>query len=212
MKKQLFIAGVVGVIALGGGSFLYQQSFAAEGEKSPVQVTQPAQVQVQANNPSELLVKPDKQAEAPPGVVDILKVPNGENLLPKAILESSNGKAKTSSVEANSAVTPSESKVSARKTEEGYILRTVYHLSNGAEVICSQAPSKIDPDAGVQKLQEAYSQEKVEVTDINGNVAAYVDGEKRKVVHLITKNHLFTASTVNGTLDDLFNVVKQIQE
>lgn len=208
MKRQLFIAGVAAVVALGGGSLLYQQSFAAESEKSQVQAHQTEQEQ--AINSSEVLVKRDKQAEDLPGVIDISEVPEGENLLPKVILESPNGT--TSSVEANSIGTPNEAKVFTRKVEDGYIFRTVYYLSNGVEVVSTQAPANIDPEAGIQKLREAYSQEQVEVTDINGNIGVYVDGQSRKVVHLITNNHLFTASTVNGTLDDLMNVVKQIHE
>lgn len=70
----------------------------------------------------------------------------------------------------------------------------------------------MDEDGTIQYLlKNSYKQEKIEVTQINGNTTAYVDGEKRRVVHLITKDHFFTAITLNGTIDDLKNILEQIQ-
>ena len=56
-----------------------------------------------------------------------------------------------------------------------------------------------------------FNNENMEVTQINGHAAAYVDGKKRRVVHLFTNKHIFTAATYNGTINDCKNILEQIQ-
>ncbi|WFB61566.1 hypothetical protein [Paenibacillus sp. BR1-192] len=64
----------------------------------------------------------------------------------------------------------------------------------------------------IESLKKSYYLETSELTEINGLKALYVDGEVRKVVHLISDGHLFTVSANTATLEELTDIVKQIHE
>ncbi|MCA0757071.1 hypothetical protein KP806_18575 [Paenibacillus sp. N4] len=173
---------------------------AIEGEKTQdqVYVTQGGKIPA----PTEIPVQPG-QGTLPRGTIDISEVPAEENLVPRSI---------ESSIDPNSVL--KETEIRATKTdEEGLILRTRYTELNGTEIMFTQAPAFMDEDGTIQFVQDRYDRETVELTLINGHTAAYVDGEGRKVVHFISKDHFFTASTssLNGTIENCINIMEQIQ-
>jgi hypothetical protein len=201
MKKHLVIMGLA-LFTLGSGGFIYQ-TYAAAGEKTQ------AEAQVETNStqgeqvPAEI---PATQIGEPaPGAVDISEVPADKIFVPRSVHVPNVANAKT-------ADTLKETGIFARNTEYGLLLRTTYYSPSGAEIVFTQGPVTEDEDGTIQSLKNSYKLENVEVTEINGHTVVYVDGVKRKVVHLITKDHLFSVSTLNGTLDDLKNIAEQIQE
>ncbi|MDQ8739490.1 hypothetical protein [Paenibacillus sp. LHD-38] len=187
----------------GGTNF---QSYAPEvnGDKQTnlgLDVTQGEQAPI--NDETEVPVQPDQQGEQMPGTMDISEVPADKIFVPRSVYDPA-----TDSV-------LKETEIRATDTEDdGLILRTEFTTLNGIEIWFTQASAFKDEEGTIKFVKDAYDQQTVELTQINGHIAAYVDGESRKVVHLITEDHFFTASTssLNGTIDELKNIMEQIQE
>lgn len=215
MKKALAIAGFVAILASGG--FIYQANADKDNTitEAPV-TTSPVEQKKEVENASATpQLQPESedisntQGAKPEGTVDISSVPANEVFVPKSVPDVSS-KLKTAA--ASDDIVLKESEILARVTNIGLQLTTFYKTQTGSEIIFNQVPATLSEEKTIESLKNSYNTEKVEVTEINGHTAAYVDGAHRKVVHLITPNHFFTASTVSGSLDDVMNVISQIKE
>jgi len=207
----LSILGIT--LALNGGDFLKSSTNAGgtnltsyTPEANADEQTQIGTDVTQGGQPAtEIPAQTEQQGEKMPETIDISEVPADEIFVPRSIHDPNSTNTETDSV-------LKETDIWARNTDDGIILRTTYHSSNGVEIIFSQAPAFKDEDGTISFVKDAYN-ENVEVTEINGHIVAYVDGESRKAAHLITKDYFFTASTssLNGTIDDLKNILEYIQ-
>lgn len=191
-----------------GDSSIQQNSFV---EANVVEQTQDEKNTTQGgriptNNSTAFPEKTDQQGKLISGAIDISKVPADEIFVPRSVHVPDAANTTNDSV-------LKESKIFASMTDNLLVLRTTYYSPSDVEIVFSQAPATMDEDKTIQSLKKAYKKEKVELTQINGHTAVYVDGEYRKVVHLITKDHFFTASTsnANGTIEDCKNILEQIQ-
>ena len=203
MKKTLFVASVATILASGG--FIYHSyadgnsSAQTQATTSSVVTNQEAQSSQAVNN--DATVNQDTQLE---GTVDLSTVSANEIFIPKSVPDIS------SITKSNVFLT--EGEIYARKTDIGLQLRTFYNTQSGSEILFTQVPATLTDEETIASLENSYHLEQVQVTKINDYTAAYVDGENRKVVHLMTSDHFYTASTITGTLDDVMNVIGQIKE
>lgn len=207
----LSILGIT--LALNGGDFLKSSTNAGgtnltsyTPEANEDEQTQIGTDVTQGGQPAtEIPAQTEQQGEKMPETIDISEVPADEIFVPRSIHDPNSANTEKDSV-------LKETDIWARNTDDGIILRTTYHSSNGVEIIFSQAPAFKDEDGTISFVKDAYN-ENVEVTEINGHIVAYVDGESRKAAHLITKDYFFTVSTssLNGTIDDLKNILEYIQ-
>lgn len=198
MKKQIGYLILGGALILGSGVFVYN-TYAADVEKSNQD-----QTQVQAQTPPEAVVESSTLTE---GLVDIKTVPAEDIHIPNLAQDNSSLR---SAEDATTSLKPINTTVT--KSELGLLIRQSYKSSNGTEIIVSQTDSRLDEAATIESLKNSYKLENVQLTKINGHTAAFVDGQARKVVHLITEKHFYTVSSPNGTLEELLNIAKQIQE
>ncbi|KOP68508.1 hypothetical protein AMS62_27150 [Bacillus sp. FJAT-18019] len=216
MKKKFFIAGLTGALLLTGGGLLYQTS-AAEADRNTTidipsdTVENVSQDEVTSVNvqQSEEKIAPDP--DAPQFGVDLSQVPGGELRIPENI-EGPSATVSTHSTQSSSEISSLEQKsLNAKKFDDGYHFQSTYQAQNGTEFLVLQSPIETDINTTIQAIKEFYK-ETVELTEINGHQAAYVDGKERKVVHIFAKDRAFAVSTYNGSLDDALNVAKQIAE
>ncbi|WP_068497672.1 DUF4367 domain-containing protein [Paenibacillus kribbensis] len=209
MKKQLVAVALGGALVIGSGAFVYN-SYAAESEApSQVPVETKAEaidastVQAPTETPAETVVESSGDIE---GLINISDVP-AENIHIPNLAQGASLKA-TAAEKHN--LKPLNT--TALKGENGLIIRQSYRGTDGTEIMVIQTESQMDEQATIDSLKDSYKGEKVESTKINDHTAVYVDGEERKVVHLITKDHFYTVSSFNSTLDELMEIAKKIQE
>ncbi|SFA75593.1 hypothetical protein SAMN05216312_101304 [Cohnella sp. OV330] len=147
----------------------------------------------------------DISSALPIGRIDISEVPADENFIPKSVQLSHDSEGSTSYLEGSA--------VSAENTERGFTLRTTYRTSDGVEFLFVQAAEPVPEEETLQWFltSDAYGTEKKEQTEIQGHAVIYVDGEVRRVAHLITDKHLFTVMTNEGTVDDCMEILEQIE-
>ncbi|KOP65905.1 hypothetical protein AMS62_12160 [Bacillus sp. FJAT-18019] len=199
MKKQVAIVALSSLLILGGGGFAYY-SYAAEVEQevqnSTVEMFQTTEQTIEIKQ--ETTVGP---GVTPEGLVDITDIPAADIHIPlpedKLSLQSSE---------------ITQNNFQAMQREYGLHLRSLFTTADGDQIRVSQTDARKDISAVIESLKNDYSLETVELTEINGFTTLYVDGEFRKVVHLISNDHLFTVASSTATLDQLIDIAKQIHE
>ncbi|MFM9278057.1 hypothetical protein [Paenibacillus jiagnxiensis] len=217
MKKKIVVAGLTSALLLTGGGLMYQ-TYAAEADSDnsvnnttvedvAVQGEDTASTEIEVTEVQEVIVEPDPNVEDP--AVDLSDVPEGELLIPESIKAAAPATA-TNSLQSGDTPELKQIGLAAQNLDDGYHFRATYQSQNGSEIIVTQAPAS-DAVQTIESIKGFYS-EPVDVSDINGHPVAYVNGKERKVVHLVFKDRIFTASTFNGSLDDAYNVIEQIQE
>ncbi|MFB5674806.1 hypothetical protein ACE3NQ_14230 [Paenibacillus terreus] len=214
MKKKIAVAGLTGALLLTGGGLMYQ-TYAAEADSTTTIDTPSDTVgNVSEDEATSISVQPEERIEPDPNAqqfgVDLSEVPEGELRIPEDIKEPS---AAVSINSEQSSVVPDlkQTNLFAQDFGDGLQFKATYQSQNGTEFLVSQNPLLTDEDGTIQAIKEFYN-EPVGETEISGHQAAYVDGKERKVVHFFVKNHGFSVSTFNGSLDDALNVAKQILE
>jgi hypothetical protein len=209
LKKQLVAVALGGALVIGSGAFVYN-SYAAESEAlSQVPVETKAEAidastaQAPTKTPVETVVESSGDIE---GLINISDVPAEDIHIPNLAQEASFKTAAAGDVSLKPLNT------TALKSKNGLIIRQSYRGNDGTEIMVIQTESQMDEQATIDSLKDSYKEEKVESTKINDHTALYVDGQERKVVHLITKDHFYTVSSFNGNLDELMEIAKKIQE
>ncbi|MGW8444403.1 DUF4367 domain-containing protein [Paenibacillus sp. S33] len=209
MKKQLVAVALGGALVIGSGAFVYN-SYAAESETpTPIPVETKAEAidtssaQAPTETPAETVVESSGDIE---GLINISDVPAEDIHIPNLAQGAS---LKTAAADKHS-LKPLNT--TALKGENGLVIRQSYRGTDGTEIMVIQTESQMGEQATIDSLKESYKEEKVESTKINDHTAIYVDGQARKVVHLITKDHFYTVSSSNGNLDELMGIAKKIQE
>ncbi|WP_418027005.1 DUF4367 domain-containing protein [Paenibacillus sp. JJ1722] len=209
MKKQLVAVALGGALVIGSGAFVYN-SYAAEAEvpsqvpdETKAEAIDTSTVQTPTETPAETVVESSGDIE---GLINISDVPVEDIHIPNLAQEAS---LKATAAEKHS-LQPLNT--TALKGENGLVIRQSYRGTDGTEIMVIQTESQMGEQATIDSLKESYKEEKVESTKINDHTAIYVDGQARKVVHLITKDHFYTVSSSNGNLDELMEIAKKIQE
>ncbi|KJD43351.1 DUF4367 domain-containing protein [Paenibacillus terrae] len=210
MKKQLVAVALGGALVIGSGAFVYN-SYAAESEvPSQVPVETKAEAidastaQAPTETPAETVVESSTDIE---GLINISDVPAEDIHIPNLAQGAS---LKTAAAAGDVSLKPLNT--TALKGENGLVIRQSYRGNDGKEIMVIQTESHMDEQATIESLKDSYKEEKVESTKINDHTAVYVDGQAREVVHLITKDHFYTVSSFNATLDELMEIAKKIQE
>ncbi|KJD38058.1 MULTISPECIES: DUF4367 domain-containing protein [Paenibacillus] len=209
MKKQLVAMALGGALVIGSGAFVYN-SYAAESE-TPTQIPvekkaeaiDTSSAQAPTETPAETVVESSGDIE---GLINISDVPEEDIHIPNLAQGTS---LKTAAADKHS-LKPLNT--TALKGDNGLVIRQSYRGTDGTEIMVIQTESQMGEQATIDSLKESYKEEKVESTKINDHTAIYVDGQARKVVHLITKDHFYTVSASNGNLDELMEITKKIQE
>ncbi|KOR76000.1 hypothetical protein [Paenibacillus solani] len=198
MKKQVAIVALSSLLILGGGGFAYY-SYAAEVEQevqnSTVEMFQTTEQTIEIKQ--ETTVGP---GVPPEGLVDIIDIPAADIHIP---LPEDKLSLQSSELTLNN--------FQAIQREYGLHLRSLFTTADGDQIRVSQTDTRKDISAVIESLKNSYL-ETVELTEINGFTTLYVDGEFRKVVHLISNDHLFTVASSTATLDQLMDIAKQIHE
>ncbi|MET3207990.1 UNVERIFIED_CONTAM: hypothetical protein ABIC26_000926 [Paenibacillus sp. PvR008] len=209
MKKQLVAVVLGGALVIGSGAFVYN-SYAAESEapsqvpvKAKVEALDTSSAQAPSETPAETVVESSYDIK---GLINISDVPAEDIHIPNLAQGAS---LKTAAADKHS-LKPLNT--TALKGEDGLVIRQSYRGSDGTEIMVTQAESQMDEQATIDYVKKTYNMEKVELTKINNHTVAYVDGQERRVVHLITKGHFYTVSSFNSTLDELMEIAKKIQE
>ncbi|MGG4219007.1 DUF4367 domain-containing protein [Paenibacillus jamilae] len=209
MNKQLVAVALGGALVIGSGAFVYN-SYVAESE-SPAQI--PAETKAEAINASAVQEPTETTAETVgessgdiEGLINIPDVPAEDIHIPNLAQGAS---LRTTAADKHS-LKPLNT--TALKGENGLIIRQSYRGTDCTEIMVIQTESQMGEQATINSLKESYKEEKVESTKINDHTAVYVDGKERKVVHLITKDHFYTVSSFNSTIDELMEIAKKIQE
>lgn len=214
MKKTILVAGLAGVLLLTGGGLVYQ-TYAAEGSVTNdipvVQSENVAQDEISSVNVPQL----EEKVAVDPSVqqigVDPSQVPAGELLIPENINQSSAAVSIQSTQNSSEISGLEQTSLNATNQEDGYHFQATYQSQNGTEYLVLQAPIESDINTTIQDIKGFYK-ETVEETEINGQPAAYVDGQQRKVVHFFVNDRGLTVSTYNGSLDDVITVAEQIAQ
>ncbi|WP_160037195.1 hypothetical protein [Paenibacillus sp. An7] len=190
MKKQLIITGLTSIMLLGGGQFIYQ-SYAAEdtGAQHKIQ-------EAQSDKVPEIIL-PTAELVSDPTRIDISEVSAEDIHVPSV----------------GGISTKSQNKIFSQKTDEhGLFVRTNIYTETGNTVRFTQADLNMDKDAVLESINNSYKNESVEIAEMNGNTVAYVDGESRDVVHLITLDHFYSIAGEHGLLEELLDIAKKIQD
>ncbi len=94
--------------------------------------------------------------------------------------------------------------------------RVDYKLKSGSEIQIFQNDIQGTPESTVEmfKNSDLYASSEIYVEEINGHKAVIVDGEPRKVVNLVSNDHLYVIFSVDldVSADYLKEVAKQIIE
>lgn len=145
-------------------------------------------------------------SDLPLGMIDISKVPADENFVPKTVqLSHASEEDSIQYLEGSSAW--------AEKTERGFSIFTTYRTSDSEEFLFIQAAEMVPEEETLEWFltSNAYGTEKKEQTEIQGHAVIYVDGEGRRVAHLITDKHIFTVMTNEGTVEECMEILEQIE-
>ncbi|MPY20060.1 DUF4367 domain-containing protein [Paenibacillus glucanolyticus] len=215
MKKQVAIVALSSLLVLGGGGFAYY-SYAAgveqEVQNPTIETSQPTEQNIESSivddsvstGQETIEIKPETTVGPgvpPEGLVDITDIPAADIHIPlpedKLSLQSSE---------------LTQNNFQAMQREYGLHLRSLFTTADGDQIRVSQTDARKEVSAVIESLKNDYSLETVELTEINGFTTLYVDGEFRKVVHLISNDHLFTIASSTATLDQLMDIAKQIHE
>ncbi|REE81241.1 hypothetical protein A8990_11976 [Paenibacillus taihuensis] len=202
VKKKISIG--LFALALVGGYGYHTYAATNENDQQQTQVTNIDSSIPVANQTT--VETPLLQGTPDPDAVNISEVPENQIFVPQSVTIGNAGR----SINSTSIMT--ESEIYARETDIGLLLRTTYTTPENVEITFTQGPALLDEEGTIENLISRYNGENIKQTQINGHSAIVVDGTVRKVVHLITKDHLFSASSLNGTVDDLMNVINQVQE
>lgn len=202
MKKKVTIAVLSSMLLVGGGNFAYH-SYAADSVKESASTSTDTNNDTISIDQEAAELKPESpvgQGTMPDGTINIGDIPAEDIHIPI----SENQVSRSSGL--------SLVNTEALQREYGLHIRSSYSTADGNQIRISQTDALKDIPKVIESLKRDYSLETVEITEINGTTALYVDGESRRVVHLITKDHLFTVGSSTATLDELMNIATQIQE
>jgi hypothetical protein len=216
MKKQVAVTALASALVLGGGGFAYY-SYAAGAEQktfvpdvasflAPQQNEEGPVLETSSLDQETFEIKPETTVG--PGVqdpetIDLADVPEADIHIPLL---------KDNAVALLSSLGLTQQNIQALQKEYGLHLRSLLTTTDGDEIRISQADANKGVSDAIESLKADYSPETSELTEINGLKALYVDGEVRKVVHLISDDHLFTISANTATLEELMDIAKQIRE
>lgn len=216
MKRQVAVVALASAIVLGSGGFAYYSYAADTDGKTVVPVVESSLATIQNeeapgpeySSPGQETVEIKPETTVGPGVqdpdtVDIADVPVADIHIP---LLKDNASATLSSSGLN------RINIQALQKEYGLHLRSLLTTADGDEICISQVDANMGVSDAIESLKKSYYLETSELTEINGLKALYVDGEVRKVVHLISDDHLFTISANTATLEELMDIAKQIHE
>lgn len=213
MKKQLAITTLASVLVFGGGGVAYYSYAAGANQETAVPTVESSLPSVQneerpvvESSSDQGTVGIKQETTVGPGVqdsgtIDIADVPEADIHVP---LLKDNAAALLSSLGL------SQQNIQALQKEYGLHLRSLLTNTDGDEIRISQVDASMGVSDAIESLKRSYYLETSELTEINGLTTLYVNGEFRKVVHLISNDHLFTVSSSTATLDQLMDIAKLI--
>lgn len=215
MKKQLAITTLASTLVFGGGGVAYY-SYAAGANQDTVVPTvdssipsvQNEEIPVVESSSNQGTVEIKPETTVGPGVqdpdtIDLAVVPEADIHIPLL---------KDHAAALLSSLGLTQQNIQALQKEYGLHLRSLLTTTDGDEIRISQVDANMGVSDAIESLKADYSPETSELTEINGLKALYVDGEVRKVVHLISNDHLYTISANTATLEELMDIAKQIRE
>ncbi|MGC6585134.1 DUF4367 domain-containing protein [Paenibacillus sp. Dod16] len=215
MKKQLAITALASALVLGGGGFAYY-SYASEaeqeGQNHAVEASSPTEQNTNSSVVNDSVstgqetieIKPETTVGPgvpPEGLVDITDIPAADIHIPLS-----------GDIASLQSTGLTQEYVQAVQKEYGLHITSSFKSADGDEILVHQTDATKDIPYVIESLKEDYSLETVEITEVNGISTLYVDGEVRKVVHLITNDHLFSIISNTATIDELMDIAKQIHE
>ncbi|GIO89838.1 hypothetical protein J31TS3_10650 [Paenibacillus lactis] len=141
---------------------------------------------------------------------DISAIPEDEIHIPLNLAKQT---ATLSSSEVNQ--NPIVDLVGAYSTNNGIGFEIVanYNLSSGAAVDLIQSASNVTQQEAIDYYNSGiYSDANINVSNINGLPAILVEGQHRKVIHIISNDYVYSVLTVfdEVSIDYLLEVAKQI--
>ncbi|WP_145039931.1 DUF4367 domain-containing protein [Paenibacillus sp. Y412MC10] len=215
MKKQLAITALASALVLGGGGFAYY-SYASGAEQevqkdaveasSPLEQTTNSSVGDDSVSTGQETIETKPETTVGPGIpheglVDITEIPAEDIHIPLS-----------GDIASLQSTGLTQENVQAFQKEYGLHIMSLLRSADGDEILVNQTDATKDIPYVIESLKDDYSLETVETTEVNGISTLYVDGEARKVVHLITNDHLFSIISNTATIDELMDIAKQIHE
>ncbi|MEK4976280.1 DUF4367 domain-containing protein [Bacillus sp. FSL K6-6540] len=216
MKKQVPVMAFASTLVLGGGGFAYYSYAAGTEQKTVVPVVE-SSLAPQQNEEFQALETSSLDQETfeinpettvgpglqDPETIDLADVPETDIHIPLL---------KDNSAALLSSLGLTRQNVQALQREYGLHIRSLLTTTDGDEIRINQVDANMGVSDAIESLKTDYYPETSELTEVNGLKALYVDGEVRKVVHLISDDHLFTISANTASLEELMDIAKQIQE
>ncbi|EHB54509.1 hypothetical protein [Paenibacillus lactis] len=200
MNKKLIIL-LSTALLVGGGAYTYN-AFAAEKTGYDIQ-----------NEDAREIVEtttPDDTVNNRITFQDISTIPEDEIHIPLNLAKQT---ATLSYSEVNQ--NPIVDLVGAYSTNNGVGFEIVanYNLSSGGAVDLIQSASNITQQEAINYYTSGiYSDANINVSNINGLPAILVEGQHRKVIHIISNDYVYSVLTVfdEVSIDYLLEVAKQI--
>ncbi|MET1173427.1 hypothetical protein [Paenibacillus amylolyticus] len=213
-KNPLLTLLATATLLLGGASIAYNQAFASSlDEQSPkiYESTSTTEVQISPviekgtkleGTPEAQLAK-RKQLELEE--IDEVNIPLNLDT-PSAV-----GNMSTNDTESNPIV--ERTAIHASENMYGKEVYVTYRLAEGQEIFISQSEDVLEnKQATVELAKSWYDPNHVSTQEINGATIVIEDGEKRKTVHLIKNDVMYTVCSVGAdNLDQLIGITKIIQ-
>jgi len=142
---------------------------------------------------------------------DISAIPEDEIHIPLNLAKQTATLSKSSEINQN----PIVDLVGAYSTNNGIGFEIVanYNLSSGAAVDFIQSASNVTQQEAIDYYTSGiYSDANIDVSNINGLPAILVEGQHRKVIHIISNDYVYSVLTVfdEVSIDYLLEVAKQI--
>ncbi|MBD7968699.1 MULTISPECIES: hypothetical protein [Paenibacillus] len=203
MKKKILSTSLAAALLLGGVyTFNAYASDETITKTTTSEVKQTSDVSADYSYTTTPLLEADHAGNHIP--LDLVNKPLSSNTISKAVV---------SEISENPIVD-----LNALATDYGNEVQTRvdYKLKSGSEIQIFQNDIQGTPESTVEmfKNSDLYASSEIYVEEINGHKAVIVDGEPRKVVNLVSNDHLYVIFSVDldVSADYLKEVAKQIIE
>ncbi|WP_336763910.1 hypothetical protein [Paenibacillus sp. USHLN196] len=215
MKKKNTLIAVLATatLLLGGGGVAYNQAFASSLDEQPTTNHESTSTEVEVTPAIEEGIPLEQVPEAQLAERKTLDLQDiGEVNIPLDLDNSSAmGIMSTNATENNPIVERTE--LQASENIYGKEVYVAYRLAEGQEIFISQSEDVLENEQATVELAKSwYDPNQVTTQEINGATAVIEDGEKRKTVHLIKDDIMYTISSVGAdNLDQLIGIANGIQ-
>ncbi|CAM4046312.1 hypothetical protein [Saccharibacillus endophyticus] len=192
MKERWIATGLAGILVLSGAGMGYQ---AYAEQATDVQEIQTEETGGLEKTGQEPMLEPDPAA--PQYNVDPASIPAEKKGLPKVLIEPDGTPTKPANV-------------AIKDYGYGIVQSATYFANDGKQYYIVQ--SEVEPGEGISFIQNAEStyKEPVRHIEIGGYAAVAIDGEYRRVVHVLIDDQLLCVACWGLSAQELIAIAEQV--